>query len=71
MRKEEMEDYTQEIFSHTSETSFERLDPGMEVHQPMFFVPLRGDSNYLIWAAIELSGNCTFPYSSVQQYFDA
>jgi hypothetical protein len=68
---EEMEDYTQEIFSHTTETSFERLDPGMEVHQPMFFVSLRGDSNYLIWAAIELSGNCTFPYSSVQAYFDA
>jgi hypothetical protein len=56
----EVEDYPWLIFSHTSETQFFRPDPGMEVHDEPRLVNLRGDSNYLIWASLVMSGNASF-----------
>jgi len=59
---EEITDYPYQIFSHTSQTHYDHQFSD-EVQDPVFLVPLRGDSNYLIWAAIELYGNCT-PFRS-------
>jgi hypothetical protein len=67
---EEMTDYPRQIFTHTTETSYHQKVSD-DLQDPVFFVPLRGDSNYLIWAAIELAGNCTPSYSSFGGFFRA
>jgi hypothetical protein len=55
----EMENSHTTIWSHTTETGIVRPDPGNTVfEQPSQFF-LRGDSNYLIWATLEVSGNCS------------
>jgi hypothetical protein len=55
----EMEDFRTGIWSHTTETSIIRPDPGTTVFDQSSLLFLRGDSNYLVWATLELSGNCS------------
>lgn len=67
---EEIEDYSKTVLSHTTATHYYG-DGEWEICDPVFFVPLRGDSNYLIWGAIELYGNCTPPSSGFSGRFRA
>jgi hypothetical protein len=58
--EEPFAEYSNLWFEHTTETFFHRPDPGMEVYDRSTNVPLLGGNNYLIWAALQMSGNGSF-----------